>query len=857
MTSKPPLPLENLLAQTDWVTLLARALVADSATAEDIAQSTWLSVLRNPQPAVGNPRAWLAAIVRRQVQRLRRTDARRNRREQIASTANLGEHAPAAEDLAAKVAIHRELVDAVLALAEPYRETVVLRYFENLDLDAIATRTHSKRNTVRSRLQRGLQQLREQLDRAPGGRERWLPGVLLLGRRQMATAAAGAGAAGSGVAAGIALAITMKKVLLSAAAIVAGLFLIPSLFPDSAPGVPPGNQPDRVNVRAEAPSRVPTETAATGSNADVQRSSVALSASPPLSAPRRLVDRDGNPLANVVLRAETPDAVRWQGGDRGWISGPDRSLRISKEEEERLRADEAFAQQFFAQFAAPDEWRATVLGSPLPAREASSAADGSFEFPPELACSDPAITVADPNHVLISRGSSGSAPWVAGPAARITGTVRTPDGLPLPDAFAIALATGAEGAVELPEQIETRTDDDGTFLIRRALANGLLRVRHKGFLTQFVATNGDPDQRPEIVLQPRPAHESRVLDGTVVDGSGRPIGDASVWFGRQKTKTDRNGHFALPADDPRPQYALTIVATGYALLQQDDFGAALALPATPTQDLLFVLTKRPVTARGIVLGSDGAPLAGALVGLVDPTLLDISFESIEARVGGWGQGTVANVDGTFSLTGLAERAYRFQAVDPATGAIARSAPVRAMDGDVILRMPRDLRRAVRGSVRKDGRGVASASVAVAFCTYITKGGGTQFDTAAEVPCDASGGFLMPAIPRTNAWFQVRVAGSVQHMVPVESLPDATELVIDIDDTRWLQLVGSAHPAPRTIHFELSSGRCVSTTAVLAPDGTAPALQLPADAVAVVLDHERPTARRLELTDDRAVLLRVR
>jgi RNA polymerase sigma factor (sigma-70 family) len=229
MTADSPLPLEQLLAQSDWVTTLARALVTDAATADDIAQATWIDVLRSPPRSVVDPRAWLAAIVRRKALRSLRTDARRSRREQVATAPHRGDTAPSAADLAARVATHRELVDAVLALDEPYRETVVLRFFENLDLEAIAQRTQSKHNTVRSRLQRGLQQLRERLDRAPGGRERWLPAVLLLSRRRLAE-----GATVGGVAGGIALAITMKKLVFGAVALAAGLlFALPMLWPDA------------------------------------------------------------------------------------------------------------------------------------------------------------------------------------------------------------------------------------------------------------------------------------------------------------------------------------------------------------------------------------------------------------------------------------------------------------------------------------------------------------------------------------------------------------------------------------------------------------------------------------------------
>jgi hypothetical protein len=126
-----------------------------------------------------------------------------------------------------------------------------------------------------------------------------------------------------------------------------------------------------------------------------------------------------------------------------------------------------------------------------------------------------------------------------------------------------------------------------------------------------------------------------------------------------------------------------------------------------------------------------------------------------------------------------------------------------------------------------------------------------------VPCDGDGRFVLPALPRHTAWVAVRVEGSLRHMMPAECLPDGEDLEIEVDGRRWLQLVGSSFAAARPISFELDDGRVVAAGATLAADGDAPALPIPPGAIAVVLDHGGPHAARLQLTDDRAVLLRVR
>jgi hypothetical protein len=72
----------------------------------------------------------------------------------------------------------RELVERVLALDEPYRSTILLRFFEGVKPQEIARRVGASEEAVRQRLKRGLDRLREQLDAEHGGeRERWIAGL--------------------------------------------------------------------------------------------------------------------------------------------------------------------------------------------------------------------------------------------------------------------------------------------------------------------------------------------------------------------------------------------------------------------------------------------------------------------------------------------------------------------------------------------------------------------------------------------------------------------------------------------------------------------------------------------------------
>ena len=57
-------PPEALFAHREWVRNLARRLVADDATAEDVEQQTWLSAVLSPPRHTSAPKAWLATILR-------------------------------------------------------------------------------------------------------------------------------------------------------------------------------------------------------------------------------------------------------------------------------------------------------------------------------------------------------------------------------------------------------------------------------------------------------------------------------------------------------------------------------------------------------------------------------------------------------------------------------------------------------------------------------------------------------------------------------------------------------------------------------------------------------------------------
>ena len=157
---------------------LARNLVLDPDLAEDVVQDTVLVTLSRPPASGDGHHGWIRAVIRRLAHHSRRERARRRHREKVAAQPEQSP-SPAPEVLMERVELHRQIAAAVLELDEPYRETLVSRYFGELSAAEIARRSGVPEATVRSRLQRALHQLREKLDREHGGnRKAWVTGVV-------------------------------------------------------------------------------------------------------------------------------------------------------------------------------------------------------------------------------------------------------------------------------------------------------------------------------------------------------------------------------------------------------------------------------------------------------------------------------------------------------------------------------------------------------------------------------------------------------------------------------------------------------------------------------------------------------
>ena len=135
--------------------LLARVRPAD---ADDLTQEVFLTAMRRlcdlrDTRAIG---AWLAAIARNAAASAGRTR----------STTALPEDLPADEPAVTPEA--SEALQAIRALPEAFRETLLMRLVEGLTGPQIAARTGMTHGSVRVNLHRGMAMLRESLGVQPG-----------------------------------------------------------------------------------------------------------------------------------------------------------------------------------------------------------------------------------------------------------------------------------------------------------------------------------------------------------------------------------------------------------------------------------------------------------------------------------------------------------------------------------------------------------------------------------------------------------------------------------------------------------------------------------------------------------------
>lgn len=309
-----------------WLTGLARALLGESHAADDLVQETAVAALEGSLPPGEPRRAWLGSVARRLAARRFRGDARRERREEVAARA---EALPDSAELVEKAEVAEHVTAAARRLPEPFRRTILLRFLEGMTPEEIAREEGSPADTVRWRVRRGLELLREELVRRHDRDwSSWCVLLLPLARSRGSIGKATAGAAG--VSSGTVASVTAMKVTMAVAAAVGcvGLWLAwqagsagaDDLGGDGlsaaaepaavAPGSGDGPEPEPVELttaRAEVPSATESEDA--GTVADVASGDLVGD----------VVDEDGAPVAGAQVFLVPSVAAGSEGSASGEV----------------------------------------------------------------------------------------------------------------------------------------------------------------------------------------------------------------------------------------------------------------------------------------------------------------------------------------------------------------------------------------------------------------------------------------------------------------------------------------------------------------------------------------------------------
>jgi RNA polymerase sigma-70 factor (ECF subfamily) len=758
---------ELLLAHSAWIRSLARRMAG--AEAEDLVQETWLAALERPRSGVRSLRAWLAGVATNLARQTRRGEARRRIREQRSAGGATSE--PSVAETFEAASTGRELADLVLALEEPFRTVVLLRFYEDLPPRRIAQRLGTPVRTVNSRLTRGIERLRErwqQRERAAGrdGEAGMRSLLLLVGPASASPAVAGA----SGAAFSLGFVLMNAKIWIGAAVLGTGavaLWLSSPRAPDTGAGEA------ALAADAEpAPAGSPLERPELAPGASERRAAAAPTAAEPAepagtaAATRRLrgrvLDAEARPLAGVEVGYSA-----WYGGEAGTGRASATSGALGVFEIEVSRGS--------GELSALDPAYVTVMSGRVHERTAV----------------EPLIVVA-PRLELGGRVGD----QLGSPLGEVTVRYEHPRGF---GARFEAVLDATEGG-----EWKTKSDVRGRFELAGvpSIAGAQLVAELAGFETWRGEVPWTSDRDLALTLVRSTAAVPAVA-GRVVDPEHRPVAGAWVSLGSRSTATDAAGEFRLEREDALDASELRALKVGYRL-------ARLAASAGPTGEpvwpdyAVLVLGGAPLAMAGRVLDARGEPRAGMRVWLADPTpfgvLMDDMLASAEyyladAADEGWSGDAYwssrdTDATGRFRLEGLLEREYSLRILDPRTLATRTAGPFRAGDQAVeIVFEDGELGRVAGRVTAGDGRPLAGVAVRILGSAF----GGVWSDAGTSVS-DAEGRFAFERIGGETLMLAVSGDDVVPHWTPVAMKGGGTtEVVLTVEIRRSFQVDLGSQP----------------------------------------------------------------
>lgn len=795
---------ERLTEQIGWLKALARGLVRDEHLAEELTQDTLATALEHRPSEVRSVRAWLGRVMRNRAAENARSQANaRDRESRVARP-----EATQADELLERVRAQKHVAEALMELSEPYRTTLVLRFYEELPPRAIAKRMELPVSTVKSRLQRGLAALKSDLDTRYGSRSNWVLALMPLATGVTLPPIDNGSTPFEGGLTLTGTAMNLKLVAAVTVALAAGTWAV---LRDVSPedGATSAEHPQLATAGSSGASgqgaprsgRESDRQPMTGGNAI---DGVAATASLPIVAGDspaalrgRVFDGSGRPVEGLRLGVSN-EPVDFTSQAGGWFELAERTTPATLETRD-------------------PNWEMVFAGRWLPESQL-----------------EPII--------------------VAAPRISVSGNVVDIFGDPI---------DGARLEWTLPESLATRIDADLGSVLRRewklesdadgrfdwssapAVEGALLRVAHPDYDALVVEAPQADREDLQLRMIEEGVDVSELLVGRVWSERGLPVENAWVQLGLAQSQTDEFGRFRLDLSRASQGQSLLAIAQGYQLSQ-------VSAPETPSEDderlgwpnqMEIYLETPSLSIRGQVLDAQGEPVVGARVWPRDAEIFGafgthaLSREGLAAGAplppgavaslaelgvdpqAGLEHGSATPVGapnamfyfvrtddaGRFEVGGLQERDYELAVLDGAVGAGLSSEPIAAGSQDVSLVLPTE------GSytplcgrvVTPEGLPVADVAVTPFLSAYRSRhevfGGGadfTRFFLGKAVVTDEDGRFCVDSVPRRNVSFHL-----ISDLIPpsyasVDDVSDPSNFVIQVEARAQLTVAtGSEADAP--------------------------------------------------------------
>lgn len=662
------------------------------------------------------------------------------------------------------------------------KSTLLMRYWDGLPPRVIAKRLGVPLATVKSRLARGLERIRRDLDASHGGdRRAWVMAVLPLARKTPLVAAVPA----------VGWTLMHAKLTLSAAAV---LLLGGAMY--FLRGATAAESNGLANETAQAEARTPSapgERAPLGprpnkpEEARGSRTSATAAAAVPSTAPKptfevtaKVVDGNANSLAGIGIRLAGHDAVARTAADGKvtLITTESSGTLVAASDEEWVTVR-------------PGVWRAERERVPLvvlaPSLQVAGRVIDEFGFGIEGAQVDVRLPDEFLSRFDASFGASTRSGWT----------------------------TNAQGGGEF------------VFDGAPAVSGSVMLVTREGY--GDVRVNCPmTDQGGVTVVMGRPevAFET-ALKGRVIRANGQPATEARVALGYELVATDSEGLFTIDLARTGAGAVLTAIEAG-SLAGQERVpeGAEAAGPRRGWPTFVEVrLGGAPLGIRGKVVNEAGEPLAGARLWLRDPTEFGTlgkfplrreglsaglgpsedavrSLASMGALGGSEEHGSATGVgapnatlpwvvtdkDGLFHIEGLDERTYELNVVGPKLDYAMQTRPIDAGSNNVtIVALDEDRLEELRGRVlTRLGDPVPGVFVtpwisAVAGDFAVADGSSsvTRYFYGSGATTNAEGEFVLPNVPSQWTQFYVSGPGIVPSYAAVEDVEDPADFDVTV------------------------------------------------------------------------------